>query len=89
MPLLLAVLLITSDGRNIIDLSIIWTRNQDKKRQPRNNIERKTKREYYWKRNLCFFCESPDHRINTCITRPENPRQPRQNTIVAAAETEN
>jgi hypothetical protein len=88
-PLSLIVLLTTSNRGDAIDLSVIWTGSQDRKRRPRNNTKRKTKKEYYWKHSLCLFCESPDHCIDACTTRPENSRQPRQNTTIAAAETEN
>jgi hypothetical protein len=88
-PLPPAAPLTTSDGGDAMDLSVIWTGSQGGKRRPRNDAERKAKREYCWKRSLCLFCESPDHRIDACTTRPENSRQPRQNTTVAAAETEN
>jgi hypothetical protein len=73
-PLPPAVPLTTSDGRDAIDLSVIWTRSQGKKRRLWNNTKRKTKREYYWKHSLCFFCKSPDHCIDAYTTCPKNSR---------------
>jgi hypothetical protein len=46
-PLPLAIPLTTSDGGDAINLSVIWTGSQGRKRRPRNDAERKAKREYY------------------------------------------
>lgn len=81
--------LTTSNGGDAMDLSVVWTGSMGGKRRPKNDAERKARREYCFKNGLCLFCESPEHRIDACTTRPENPRQPRRSTTVAAAETEN
>jgi hypothetical protein len=73
----------TSDIEDAMDLSAVWTGSQGGKRRPRNDAERKARREYCFKNNLCLFCESPDHRINDCPTRPV------KKTNVPSTETEN
>lgn len=81
--------LTTSDGGDAMDLSVVWTGSMGGKRRPKNDAERKARREYCFKNNLCLFCESPQHRIDVCPTRPESSKQPRQVATVATVETEN
>ena len=71
-----------------MDLSVVWTGSMGGKRRPKNDAERKAKREYCWKHSLCLFCESSDHRIDVCPTRPKD-RQPKPSASVSAIETEN
>lgn len=72
-----------------MDLNIVWTGSINGKRRPKNDAERKAKREYYFKNDLCLFCESLEHRIDICPTRPESFKKPRQVAIIATAEMEN
>lgn len=53
-----------------MDLSTVWTGSQGGKRRPKNETEKRARREYCFKNNLCLFCESPKHRINDCPLRP-------------------
>ena len=68
--------LTTSNGGDAMDLSLVWTGSMGGKRRPKNDAERRARRKYCFDNNLCLFCESPDHRISDCRTRPENKRQP-------------
>lgn len=79
----------TSDGGDAMDLSAIWTGSMGGKRRPKNDAERKARREYCFKNNLCLFCESLDHRIDACPIRPKNPRQTRQSATTTTTQTEN
>lgn len=79
----------TTQGGDTMDLSIVWTGSMGGKRRPKNDAERKARREYCFKNNLCLFCESPEHRIDVCPTRPESSKQPRQVANVASGRTEN
>jgi hypothetical protein len=69
-------LLTTSNNRDTIDLSatsnkVIWTSNQGGKKHPKTLIEKTTCRIYCYKNNLCFWYESPDHKIYNCPTKPD------------------
>lgn len=72
-----------------MDLSVVWTGSMGGKRRPKNDAERQARREYCFKNGLCLFCESPEHRIDVCPTRPKDPKQSRRTATVASVETEN
>jgi hypothetical protein len=80
-------LLIISNGGDTIDLSatsnkVVWTSNQRGKKRPKIPIEKTTCYIYYYENDLCFWYESPDHKIRNCPTKPDQPAK--EKTISAA-----
>lgn len=72
-----------------MDLSVIWTGSMGGKRRPKNDAERRARREYCFKNGLCLFCESPSHRIDACPILPESSRQPKRSTPITTTKPEN
>jgi hypothetical protein len=76
LSLLPVVSLIISNSRDTINLSatsnkIVWTSNQGGKKHPKIPIEKTIRCIYCYKNNLCFWYESPDHKIRNYPTKPD------------------
>jgi hypothetical protein len=79
--------LIISNSGDAINLSatsnkIVWTSNQGGKKRPKILVEKTTCRIYYYKNDLCFWCESPDYKIRNYPTKPDQPAK--KKTVSAA-----
>jgi hypothetical protein len=81
--------LTTSNGGDAMDLSatsnkVVWTGNQGGKKRPKTPAEKTARRTYCYENDLCLWCESPDHKIRNCPTKPD---QPAKEKAVSAAVT--
>jgi hypothetical protein len=79
----IALLIIYNSG-DAIDLSatsnkIIWTSNQKGKKYPKILAKKTTCYIYYYKNDLCFWYENPDHKIRNYPTKLD--QLAKENTI--------
>jgi len=65
----------TAQGGDAMDLSaatIVWKGSMGGKRKPRNQKERDARYKYCKEKDLCHWCESPDHAVAECADAPFN-----------------
>lgn len=65
----------TSNGDTmVLDAGrVVWTGSNGGKKRPQNQAERDAKRRYCYDHELCLYCESPQHKIDSCPVMPPKP----------------